>query len=779
METLVGRSIPRTEDRRLLTGKGRYLADLKLPGTLQVAVLRSPHAHARIVSLDTSALDGMEGVRMVVTADDIAPHIRLGTDEQPVLAGKTVHHLGEAIVAVAAVDRATAEDAVEKIAVEYDPLPAVVDMEAALAESSPAVAEGRPNLLEQKTIAFGKLDEAFAAADVVIRERLVIHRASAHPLETRGVMATVDPIDQLLTVWCTTQSPHDLRLSLAEGFDLPATRIRVQTVDVGGSFGVKNRVYPEDYLVAWMALQLGGPVQWIEDRHEHFTTTQHEREQIHELELAARSDGTLLGLRDRYYVDNGAYARRGNTVMQRTAMTIPGPYHLPAFSAEGYLIRTHKTPIGPYRGAGRPQGCFVMERMMDRLAQELGVDRAEIRKKNLIGADEFPYETGFTVPERVIYDSGNFPKCLESALDIIEWDRLKRYVAEERKKGRFLGVGLACNVEDTGGAGFEGARIVVDAAGRVRVYSGAVAQGQGHETVYAQVAADVFGIDMDRVEVVLGDTRDIELSIGTFGSRATVLAGSAVHRAAESVRDQMTRWAAYLLETAPEDLTWESGRISVAGVPSRSIAFDEIAKAANPRMRAPRVPQDLHLGLEDTHYFHPEAATYASGAQAVLVELDPRTCQVKWRQYVVVHDCGNVINPQLVDGQIHGGVLHGLSTALYEELVYDEGGQLSTSTYMDYLIPTAAEMPHITTAHLETPSPRNPLGVKGAGESGTIPALEAIASAVEDALSPWGILVRELPISPERIFQWIREARAENRGPDPFAGWIPSTGEEE
>jgi carbon-monoxide dehydrogenase large subunit len=764
MAQWVGRAVVRVEDHRLLTGHGRFIADLRWPGLVTVAFLRSSYAHARIRKVDVGGALAIPGVLAVVTGEDLAGKFAPGVLEQPALAWGTTHYVGEPVVAVVAEDRYQAEDGLEAVRVEYEPLPAVVDLFAALAEDAPPVVEGKENLIERRRIGYGDAAAAIAEAPVVVRERLVIHRASAHPLETRGTVAVPDPHTGGVSVWTTTQTPHDLRRSLARAFGWAESQVRVQTLDVGGSFGVKNRLYPEDLVVSWLALTLGRPVGWIEDRMEHFVSTQHEREQVHEVTLAATRDGRLLALRDEFYVDNGAYIRRGSSVMQRTALTIPGPYRLPNYEAIGHLVRTHKTPIGPYRGAGRPQGCFVMERMMDRLAAALGMDRAEIRRRNLVPKEAFPYATGIEKPEPIVYDSGNYEATLTRALEMIGWQEAPKRIEEARQAGRWLGLGLAVNTEDTGGGGYEGARVVVDGAGHVTVFSGAAAQGQGHETVFAQVAADVLGIPPEKIRVQLGDTEDIGLSIGTFGSRATTLAGNAVKASAEAVREQIVRWAARLLEASPEDVVFSEGKAYVRGVPDRALTLAEIAARANPLTPIVIDPRDpLPLGLEHTTYFQ-SGPTYANGCHACWVEVDPETGGVRILDYVVVHDCGRMINPRLVEGQIHGGVLHGLSTVLYEEMRYDADGQPLTTSYLDYPLPTTEEMPTLRIAHFETPSPLNPLGIKGAGESGTIPALPALTSAIEHALSPLGIMLRELPATPDRLFQLIREARQSSPG---------------
>ncbi|MBX5467005.1 MAG: xanthine dehydrogenase family protein molybdopterin-binding subunit [Firmicutes bacterium] len=760
MANWVGQAWDRIEDLRLLTGRGRFVADLTAPGLVSVAFVRSPHAHAAINRVDLEPARRTPGVVAAFSGADLAPHIALGVTEQPPLALQAVHYVGEPVAVVVAEDRYAAEDGVEAVAVDWTPLPVVTDVRVALAEGAPTVVAGRPNLIAERRIGYGDVAAQFARAAVVVQERLVIHRATAQPLETRGVMAIPDPDGSGVTVWTTTQSPHELRRSLARSLRLSEDKVRVRTPDVGGSFGVKNRLYPEEVVVAWLAMRLVRPVRWIEDRLEHFAATQHEREQVHEVELAADAEGRLLALRDRFVVDNGAYVRGGVTVMQRTAMTIPGPYRLPALEAVGRLVRTHKTPIGPYRGAGRPQGCFVMERMMDRLAEAVGQDRAEVRRRNLIPPDAFPYATGIESPERVVYDSGDFPAVLEEALALAGWDQAAARIEAARQEGRWIGIGLAMNVEDTGGGGYEGARVRVDGNGEVTVYSGAVAQGQGHETAFAQVAAEVLDLPPERIRVALGDTDDIPLGIGTFGSRATTLAGNAVRESAIAVRRQIVEWAARLLEADPEDVVWEGGAAYVRGVPERRISLEAIAARANPLTPIPMGPEGpLPLGLEATTYFQ-SAPTYSSGCHACWVEVDPRTGQVRVLDYVVVHDCGRMLNPKLVEGQIYGGVLFGLSTVLLEELRYGEDGQLLTTTFLDYPLPTTTEMPPLRIAHRETPSPRNPLGIKGAGESGTIPALAALTAAVEDALKPFGVHLTELPLTPERLLQALAQSQS-------------------
>lgn len=759
----VGASIPRKEDPRLLTGRGRFIADLRPPGCLEVAFVRSPHAHARVVRGDASPALAAPGVVAAFTCLDVLSlQPSLAQCPFPALAFGEACFVGEPVGVVAAVDRYTAEDGAEQVRVEYEVLPVVVDPEAALATDAPparASAGSGSNLAAEYQQRVGDFQGAQQVSEVTVHRDLAIRRSSAFPLEGRGILAVPEPGGGL-TVWASHQSPHRLRDLLGQALGLADHQLRVITPDVGGGFGVKNGMYPEDLLTGWLALRLGRPVRWIEDRHEHFLACQHERECVMHLDLAARRDGTILGVRARLVMDSGAYAR-ATFVGSRALETLPGPYRVPSYDGLCRVAYTHKTPTGPYRGAGRPQGNFAMERLLDALADATGLDRAEVRLRNLIRREEMPYNTGMVssfAPRPVVYDTGDYPGALRQLLAIVDVPAFRRRQAAAREEGRLLGLGIAFCNEDTGGAGFEGARLRIDTRGHMMAFTGSPSQGQGHETAFAQIVADALGVRPEDVAVIASDTSTIPVGVGTFGSRSAPVAGGAVAEAARRLRERILRVASRVLEVAPGDLELTSGQVRVKGAPGRSVSFAQLASAAAAGAAGP----GEEPALEETVFFHPPSPAYAYGAHAAEVEVDPETGAVEVLRYVVVHDAGRLIHPQIVEGQIHGGILHGLADALYGELVHDAQGQLLTTTFLDYLLPTSTEMPRVEVYHMETPTPLNPLGAKGAGEAGTIPALACLAAAVEDALAPYGVRIDQLPMTPARLWTLLHRAK---RGP--------------
>ena len=747
--------VKRREDPHLLTGNGCYVADIHLPDMLELAFVRSTFPHARLLSISYEHVEPLPGIHCVLTARQLAQEAPSTLKGVPkALAADRVRFFGEPVAAILADNRYLAEDAAELVEVEYEELPSVADVHAAIRDHAPLLHQDAPgNIAAVEKRSFGDFESSREQADIIIEETFTIHRAAAHPLETRGLVAAPDPVTQGLIVWAAHQGPHALRNALMNVLDLPAHKIRVVTPDVGGGFGQKNGLYPEDIVCCYLALKMQRPVRWIEDRGEHFISAAQEREQFHRVTLLAKNDGTLLGIRDHFYVDQGAWLLRGTTVPLRTVLTMPGPYRLQSYEGQATIVYTNKPPIGPYRGAGRPQGNFIMERMMDRLARRLNLDPVEVRKRNLITKDELPFDRGFVDHRNtpVVYDTGDFPLTLEKGLEISSYQAFRRqqHRAAPRRSRVVEGIGISCSVEDTGGGGYEGAMMRLEPGGRLVLYSGSAAQGQGHETIYARIAADVFGLQPQDVTVILGDTSHLTHGIGTFGSRSTAVAGGAVHRAASKLRETLLERASAALEASPEDLVLTRDRIHLAGAPERYCTLKELAT--------------LHTDLSSTDYFLPDGPTYANGVHICRCQIDLDLRQIELKEYYVVHDCGTLIEPALVAGQIHGGVLHGLSTALYEELLVDPSGQPVTTSYRDYLIPLSTDVPPMTLAHLETPSPLNPLGAKGAGEGGTIPALAAVANAVEDALlqaEKQGLIerapvVRELPISPERLFRMI------------------------
>ncbi len=766
----VGRSLTRREDERLLTGAGLFVADLHLPGEVHLAVLRSPHAHAVIRHIDVTAARKCEGALAALAFADLGdnparlpmlvPHKNLRPQMPYPLADHKVKHVGEPVAVVAAESRYQAEDALESIEVEYEVLEPVTNGEAALEAGAPLLHEGSDsNLSASFTQTVGDIDKAFREADLIVRQTFEFGRLSGQPMETRGVVARWERVKlgETLTMWDSTQSPHIVRRVLADMFHIPQHSIRVVASDVGGGFGIKNRLYAEEFLAPFIARLLRRPARWVEDRREDLLSTYQARQQIHHLEVAARSDGTILGIRNRFTADVGAYSPFGLVVPFNSATTLPGPYKLPAYKAEMRAAYTNKPAMAPYRAAGRPPAVFDVERAMDLVARKLELDPAEVRLRNFVKPGEFPYRTDLVERDGgdIVYDSGDYPECLRKALDLVDASGFRQEQAAARKQGRWLGLGLGCYVESTGRGPFEGATVRVDSAGRVVVATGAAPQGQSHETTLAQICADRLGVAFEDVTVITGDTDAINLGVGTYASRTAVVAGNAVSGAALAVRDKALKAAGQLLEASPDDLDLEAGEIRVRGVPDRSVSLARVAQVLTAPPPAFTFPPGLEPGLEATNYFHPSGATYANGVHAATVEVDADTGQVKVLRYVVAHDCGTVINPVVVDGQCVGGVAQGLGNALYEEMLYDDAGQPLTTSYMDYLVPTAMEVPDVALAHVETRSPLNPEGIKGAGEGGTMPVPATIANAIDDALAPLGVVVDRVPLSPGRLREMI------------------------
>jgi len=676
----------------------------------------------------------------------LVPHAALRPQMPHPLAGDRVRYVGEPVAIVAAEDPYLAEDALELIEVRYEQLPAVVDAETALKPGAPLLHEdAESNLAATVTQRVGDPDVAFAHADVVLGYNFRFGRLSGQPLETRGVVAVYErtKVGESFIVWDSTQSPHTARRVLAEMLRVPLHAIRVIAPDVGGGFGIKNRLYAEEFLVPFLARHLGCPVRWIEDRREDLLTTYQAREQAHHLEVAASRDGTIQAIRDRFVADNGAYSPFGLVAPFNTTTTLPGPYRLRNYHVEMRAAYTNKPGMAPYRAAGRPPAVFAMERAIDLVARQVGMDPAEVRFRNVVQPDQFPYRLGLTDRDgsEVCYDSGDYPTCLRKAIELADVAAFRRQQEEERTAGRYLGLGLGCYVESTGRGPFEGATVRVEPSGEVVVMTGSAPQGQSHETTLAQLCADRLGVNLDAVTVVTGDTAAIPLGVGTYATRSAVVAGNAVSVAARAVRDKAIRMAAQMLETSPQDLELRQGIIWVRGVPESQISLARVASVVSSPPPAFIFPEGLEPGLEATHYFHPIGNTYANGVHVAIVEVDVETGIVSLLRYVVVHDCGTVINPAVVDGQVHGGVGQGIGNALLEEMVYDAAGQPLTTSYLDYLLPTAMEVPPIELGHHETPSPLNPEGIKGAGEGGTMPAPAAIANAVDDALAPFGVIV--------------------------------------
>ncbi len=785
---LFGQRVPRVEDPRLLRGEGRYLDDLG-HDALAAAFVRSPHAHARITGIDVSAALDVDGLAAIYTYDDLEgltgqplplliPHPALTHGRTPYpLARDEVNHVGEAIVMVVARDRYLAEDAAGLVEITYETLPQVVGIDAARAANQLVHDDVPGNVAATMVQEVGDAAATIAAAAHYGRLRLTIERSASTPLEGKGVLARWDPDDRSLLVHTSTQTSTSVRQALAARLGLPVDRVEVVTPDVGGGFGVKIvHPWPEEVLVPWAAMRLGRPVKWTEDRREHFVSSAHERGQLHEVEYGYDDEGRLRGLSVRFWHDNGAYTPYGLIVPIITSTQLLGPYKPGAYRVEFQSLYTNTVIVTPYRGAGRPQGCFVMERVIDAIARDLGLDRADVRERNFIRADEMPFDHGLVFQDGrpLVYDSGDFAASLAMLKRLVGWDDFEAFRVARAAEGRTVGIGLACYVEGTGVGPYEGGHVRVETDGSVVVSTGLTSQGQGHQTMLAQIVADELGVAIDRVSVTTGDTRRFKYAVGTFASRTAVMSGSAVALTARKVREKALLVAAEALEASPEDLEIEDGVVRVRGAPAPGIELGTIAVLANPLRYAfdegaalatpfagladpdrPPVAEGEQPGLESTAYYSPVRSTFANGMHAVVVETDPETAEITILRYCVVHDCGTVINPMIVEGQIHGGVAQGVGGALYERMAYDESGQLVNASFMDFLMPYASEVPTIEIDHLETPSPLNPLGVKGAGEAGVIPGSAAIASAIEDAE---GIVIAAMPISPSDLFA-LRGAR--------------------
>lgn len=764
-----GAAVARLEDARLITGQGRYVDDISLPGLLHAAFLRAPVAHGRIKSIDTTAARAMPGVAAVYTMADFAPladgplppmasHPLLKSPITALpLAKDEVRYVGETIAVVLAVSRHVAEDAVAAIVADVEELPAVADARAALAPGAPRVDSARDgNCIAALRASFGPCDAVFAEADHVLQETFDIHRGGCHAMECRGVIAALDAATDELTLWTSSQSPYIVRRNLAAYLKRDESGVRVIAPDVGGGFGPKANVYAEEFAIALAAILVGRPVKWIEDRQEHFVATNQQRDQSWTLEVAFTNDGCLRGVRGRGVHDNGAYAPYGLILPANALACFPGPYALAALDVTLDVALTNLVPTSPVRGAARPNIAFIMDRLADRVARHLHLPRAEVRRRSFVRADQMPYATGQKARDGtpMSYDSGDYARALDLVLEKIDAAGFEARRAAARERGKRLGLGIASCVEDTGLGPFEGATVRVTPAGKVTVSTGASSQGQGHRTVFAQIAADALGVDIADVIVTAADTGKFPLGVSTVGSRIAVTAGSSVEMAAREVRAKALKAAAGMLEASEADLEIVDGVVRVVGVPDLKVKLGAIAGALAGHLGMPLL-QGLPPDLAATAYFESNGLTYAYGSNACEVEVDPATGDARVTRYVVVHDCGRLINPLIVDGQIRGGVIHGIGNALYERMHYDEAGQPLTTTYGDYLLPIATEMPNVEIHHIETPSPRNPIGVKGAGEGGTIPAAGCVISGIEDALGPDGPFITDHPISPERISQWL------------------------
>lgn len=769
---LIGAPIKRREDPRLVQGLSHYVDDIKLVNTLHCTFLRSDYAHADIKSIDTEAAENLSGVVKVITGSDIAGKVGsipcaaeiegLKVPDHPALAVDRVRFVGEPIAAVVATDPYIARDALDLIDVEYDELPAVVDLDAAIESDSTVIYdEFDDNIAFTMPLDAGDVDAAFAEADHVVSQRFVNQRLIPNSIEPRGVLAEYLPGEGTLTVWSSTQVPHHLKTILSLLLDLPEQLVRVIAPEVGGGFGSKLNVYPEEAVVAYLATQLRKPVKWIEKRSEGFTTTIHGRDQVDYVDMAVKNDGTITALRAKLLANMGAYHQLLTPIIPvLTYLMMPGAYKIPNIKLELIGVFTNKMATDAYRGAGRPEATHIIERMVDLAAQKLGMDAKEIRFKNFPQPDEFPLEmaTGVT------YDSGNYQMSFNKALDTVDYASLRARQAELRGQGRYMGIGIATYAEICGmgpsvgvaGGGWESSTVRIERTGKVTVLTGVSPHGQGQETSFAQIVADEYGISIDDIVIIHGDTGRQPQGIGTFGSRATAVGGAALIIATQQVKEKMAQIAAHMLEANADDLVFEDGNIFVQGSPDSAVTFADVAATAHV---AVNLPPEVEPGLEATHFFEPSNFTYPFGAHISIVEVDPETGEIDLQRYVAVDDCGNIINPLLVDGQVHGGIAQGLGQAMYEGAVYDENGQLLTGSFMDYAIPKATQVPRFETEHTTTPSPVNPLGVKGVGEAGTIASSPCLVNAVVDALSPFGITDIDMPMTPNRVWQAIQDAQ--------------------
>jgi carbon-monoxide dehydrogenase large subunit len=777
---LLGASVKRLEDGRFVTGRGQFTDDIKIPGETYAAFVRSPHAHARITGIDANAALGMRGVHAMFTGADmkkggvnpiptgwLLSDLKIG-EKYPLAVG-TARYVGDAVAVVVADSPALARDAADAVQVDYEVLPAAVAAVDALKPGAPQVHGNAPG-----NVAFkwqigdaAKTDAAFAGAKTVVRQRLVNQRLIANAIEPRASAASYSSATDELTLYVTSQNPHVHRLIMgAFILGVPEHKFRVISPDVGGGFGSKIFIYPEECVVAWAAKSLARPVRWTATRSESYTTDAHGRDHVSEAEMAFDADGKIVGLRVKTVANLGAYlclfAPCVPTYLYGTLLS--GQYAISAIHCEVTGVYTHTTPVDAYRGAGRPEACYLVERMVDIGARALGADPAELRRKNFVPADKFPFQTQVAL----LYDSGNYEPALDKALQMVDYKTLRAAQAAARKNGRYIGIGFSSYIEACGLAPsqvvgslgaqaglYESATVRVHPTGKVSVMTGSHSHGQGHETTFAQLVAHELGLTMNDVEIMHGDTGRIPFGMGSYGSRSIAVGGAAIHMSLQKIKDKGKQIAAHLLEASAEDMEFGDGKFFVRGSPSKAKAWGEVCLAA---YLAHNMPAGLEPGLETTSFFDPGNFTFPFGTHIAVVEVDPRTGHVELQRYVAVDDVGNVINPMIVDGQLHGGITQGVAQALWESAAYDSNGQLLTGSLMNYAVPKAEYLPSFETARTVTPSPVNPLGVKGAGEAGTIASTPAVANAVVDALAPLGITHIDLPLTPERVWGAIQNA---------------------
>jgi carbon-monoxide dehydrogenase large subunit len=773
-----GSGIRRREDPRLITGTATYTDDLVLPGMVHAAILRSPHAHARITRIDTARAKKAAGVVAVYTAEDtesslkpmpcawLLPNAELKVATYPQLAKDVVRYVGDCVAVVVAEDRYQAQDALELVDVEYEPLPAVVDPQKAAARNAPQLHADVPgNQAFHWTVAGGDVDAAFAKAEVIVKDRIIQQRLIPTAMETRAALAKWVPATGELTLWNTTQNPHIVRFLTSLVAGVPEDKLRVIAPEVGGGFGSKIAAFPGEFLAIFASMKLGRPVKWTETRSENYQGTTHGRDHVQEVELAATRDGKILGLRCTVWAGMGAYlstAAPGIPTILHGLM-LSGPYSVPALKEDVFGVYTNTTPVEAYRGAGRPEATFMLERMLDKLSDELKIDPVEIRRRNLLP----PFENGCNVVTGLTYDSGNYQGALDKALDHIGYKKLRAEQARQRQQGQYVGIGVCTYVEIcglgpsqvAGAIGFQGglwesAIVRFHPSGKVNVFIGASPHGQGEETTFAQIVSSELGVDVNDVKVIHGDTDSTPMGWGTYGSRTTAVGGAALATAVRKIKDKAKVLAAHLLEAASEDIEYEDGRFFVKGTPSRAKTIQDIALMANV---AWNLPAGMEAGLEATSFYDPPNFVYPFGAHVAVVEVDRETGKVELKRYVAVDDCGPQINPMIVEGQVHGGVVQGVGQALWEGAVYDENGQLLTGSLLDYAIPRADALPDIDVLSTVTRSPHHPLGVKGIGEAGTIASTAAVYNAVIDALEPFGVDNLTMPLTPERVWRAMQK----------------------
>ncbi len=791
MPTLFGSAIKRREDPRLITGAATYVDDVKLPGLTYAALHRSPYAHARITSIDVTAARQSPGVIAVYTGADVkdklapvpcawnVPNCDLKIPAHPLLAHDKVRYVGDGVAMVVAETRAAARDAVDLIEVDYDTLQGGVDPEKMAQPGAPQLhADVADNIAFTWVVAGGDAEQAFANAEVHVKQRIVQQRLLPTAMECRAAVASYNKGSGQLTLWATSQNPHIHRFICSVMLNLPEHRIRVVAPEVGGGFGSKIPAYPDEALVSFAAMQLGRPVKWTEDRSENYKVTIHGRDHIEYVEMCGTQDGTITGLRTKVYAGLGAYASTAGpgipTILH--GLVYSGAYRIPNILGTIHGVYTSGAPVDAYRGAGRPEAAYLVERLVDLFARKIGMDPVEVRRKNFIQKDQFPY----TVATGLVYDSGDYEPALDKAMKILDYQAFRRQQAEERKNGRYLGVGVVSYIEicglgpsqvagavGFGGGLYDSAIVRVYPTGVVRVYIGASPHGQGEETTFAQIVADEFGYPIENVEIVHGDTETTPQGWGTYGSRSTAVCGSAVKVAAGRVKEKAKKIAAHLLEANEQDIEWKDDAFRVRGSADQAKTFAEVALMAN---LAWNMPAGVEPGLEATAFFDPSNFVYPFGSHLCTVEVDMDTGEVKILRYIAVDDCGPHINPMIVEGQIHGGIVQGLGEALQEIAIYDDDGQLITGTMMDYAVPKASQMPHLELDHTVTPSPVNPLGIKGCGEAGTIASAACLVGAVCDALSPLGIVHIDKPLTPARVWAAIQEAKARGSGSNGHPG---------